>query len=54
MTTMSPPSAWRVRTVSTSDSPLATLLPEAEMLTTSAERFFAASSNETRVRVLFS
>ena len=43
-----------MRVVSISDSPFSTLDPEAVMLTTSAERFFAASSKETRVRVLAS
>jgi len=37
--------------VSTSDSPFDTDELAAAMLTTSAERFFAATSNETRVRV---
>ena len=45
------PSASTVRTVSISDSPLATDDVAAAMLTTSADRFFAATSNETRVRV---
>ena len=45
------PSASTVRTVSTSDSPFATDDVAAAMFTTSAERFFAATSNETRVRV---
>ena len=53
-TTMLAPSAWSVRTVSTSDSPLVTLLAEAVTLTTSAPSFLPASSKETRVRVLFS
>ena len=51
MTTTSPPSAARVRTVSRSDSPFSTEDPLDVMLTTSAESAFAASSNETRVRV---
>ena len=51
MTSMSAPRASTVRTVSTSDSPFATELVAAAMFTTSAERFFAATSNETRVRV---
>ena len=40
-----------LRTVSTSDSPFVTDEVAAAMFTTSAERFFAATSNETRVRV---
>ena len=48
---MSAPSASTVRTVSTSDSPFDTDDEAAAMLTTSADRFFAATSNETRVRV---
>ena len=51
MTSMSAPSASIVRTVSTSDSPLDTDDVAAAMFTTSADRFFAATSNETRVRV---
>jgi hypothetical protein len=54
MTIVSAPSASNVFTVSTIDSPFSTELPEAVTLTTSAERFLAASSNETRVRVLAS
>jgi hypothetical protein len=45
------PSACTVRIVSTSDSPLVTDELLAAMFTTSAERFFAATSKETRVRV---
>ena len=45
------PSASTVRTVSMSDSPLATLELAAAMFTTSADRFLAATSNETLVRV---
>ncbi len=48
---MSAPSASIVRTVSTSDSPLVTDEDAAAMFTTSAERFFAATSKLTRVRV---
>ena len=51
ITSMFAPSDSIVRTVSTSDSPLDTDDAEAVMLTTSAERFLAATSNETRVRV---
>ena len=51
ITSMSAPSASTVRTVSTSDSPFDTDDDEAAMLTTSADRFLAATSNETRVRV---
>jgi hypothetical protein len=51
MTSMSAPSASIVRTVSTSDSPFDTDELAAAMLTTSHERFLAAISNETRVRV---
>ena len=51
MTIMSAPSASTVRIVSTSDSPLVTEELDAAMFTTSAERFLAATSNETRVRV---
>ena len=50
-TSMWAPSASIVRTVSTNDSPFVTELAWAVMLTTSAERFLAATSNETRVRV---
>jgi hypothetical protein len=46
--------ASRFRAVSASVSPLVALLVEAEMLIVSAERRFAASSNEVRVRVLAS
>ena len=45
------PSASIVRIVSTSDSPFDTDEVDAAMFTTSAERFLAATSNETRVRV---
>ena len=45
------PSASTVRTVSTSDSPFDTDDEAAAMLTTSAERFLAATSKLTRVRV---
>ena len=51
MTSMSAPSASTVRTVSTSDSPFDTDEAEAVMFTTSAERFLAATSKLTRVRV---
>ena len=51
MTMMSPPSASSVRTVSSSVSPFSTDDPAALMFTTSAESAFAASSNDTRVRV---
>ena len=51
MTSRSAPSASTVRTVSTSDSPFDTDEVAAAMFTTSAERFFAATSNDTRVRV---
>src|SRR5439155_585491 len=51
ITTMSPPKASSVRTVSSKVSPFSTLDPPAVMFVTSAERAFAASSNETRVRV---
>ena len=51
MTSMCAPSASTVRTVSTSDSPFDTDELAAAMLTTSADRFLAATSNETRVRV---
>jgi hypothetical protein len=51
---MSAPTAWSVRTVSTSDSPFSVLLPLAAMLITSAPRLRAASSKEERVRVLAS
>ena len=51
MTSICAPRASTVRTVSTSDSPLATLEVAAAMLTTSADRFLAATSNDTRVRV---
>ena len=51
MTSICAPSASTVRTVSTSDSPLVTDDVAAAMFTTSADRFFAATSNETRVRV---
>ena len=54
ITSMSAPTAWRVRTVSTSDSPFSVLLPLAAMLMTSAPRLRAASSKEERVRVLAS
>ena len=48
---MSAPSASIVRTVSTSDSPFETDEVEAATLTTSADRFLAATSKLTRVRV---
>ena len=51
MTIMSAPSASTVRIVSTSDSPFDTDELAAAMLTTSADRFLAATSNDTRVRV---
>ncbi len=46
--------ASRLSAVSTSVSPFATDEDETEMLTASAERRLAASSNEVRVRVEFS
>ena len=48
---MSAPSASIVRTVSTSDSPLDTDEAAAATFTTSADRFLAATSKQTRVRV---
>ena len=51
ITSMSAPSASIVRTVSTSDSPFDTDEVEAATFTTSADRFFAATSKLTRVRV---
>ena len=48
---MSAPSASIVRIVSTSDSPFVTDDVDAAMFTTSAERFLAATSKLTRVRV---
>ena len=51
MTSIRAPSASTVRIVSTSDSPLETDDVAAAMFTTSALRFLAATSNETRVRV---
>ena len=51
MTSIWAPSASTVRTVSTSDSPFVTDDVAAAMLTTSADRFLAATSNDTRVRV---
>jgi hypothetical protein len=51
MTSICAPSASTVRTVSTSDSPFYTLELAAAMFTTSADRFLAATSNDTRVRV---
>ncbi len=48
------PSASTFRTVSTSDSPLDTLEVAALKLSTSAPSAFAARSNDSRVRVLFS
>ncbi len=51
MTSMCAPSASMVRIVSTSDSPFVTDDAAAAMLTTSAERFLAATSKLTRVRV---
>ena len=51
MTIMSAPSASTVRIVSTSDSPFVTDDDDAAMFTTSAERFLAATSKLTRVRV---
>ncbi len=51
MTSMSAPSASIVRTVSTRDSPLDTDDEAAAMLTTSHDRFFAATSKLTRVLV---
>ena len=50
-TTASAPIASRVSAVSLSDSPLDTLEPFAEKVTTSADSRLAASSNEIRVRV---
>ena len=51
ITSMCAPSASTVRTVSTSDSPFETDEDAAAMFTTSAERFLAATSKLTRVRV---
>ncbi len=51
ITSIRAPSASTVRTVSTSDSPFETDELAAAMFTTSADRFLAATSNETRVRV---
>jgi hypothetical protein len=51
MTSIWAPSASTVRTVSTRDSPFVTDEVAAAMLTTSAERFLAATSKLTRVRV---
>ncbi len=51
MTIMSAPSASIVRIVSTRLSPFVTDEALAAMFTTSAERFLAATSKETRVRV---
>ena len=51
MTSIWAPSASTVLTVSTSDSPFVTDEVEAAMFTTSADRFLAATSNDTRVRV---
>ena len=45
------PSASSVRIVSSSDSPFSTDEPPTDMFTTSADRFFAATSKLTRVRV---
>ena len=46
--------AAMVRAVSTNDSPLVALEPDAEKLTTSAESHLPAISNDVRVRVEFS
>ena len=54
ITMASAPIACRVSAVSFRDSPFATLDPLVEKLMTSAERRFAASSKEIRVRVEFS
>ena len=54
MTSTSAPTACSVFTVSTSDSPFVTLLPDAATLITSAPSTLPASSNDVRVRVLFS
>jgi hypothetical protein len=51
MTSICAPSAWTVRIVSTRLSPFVTELADAAMFTTSAERFLAATSKLTRVRV---
>ena len=51
ITRISAPSASSVRIVSTRDSPFVTDDVAVEMLTTSADRFRAAVSKETRVRV---
>src|SRR6185436_8830412 len=51
ITSICAPRASTVRTVSASDSPFVTDDVAAAMFTTSAERFLAATSNETRVRV---
>src|SRR3954469_17768697 len=53
-TSASAPMASRLRTVSSSDSPLATLEASFWKLSTSAPSALAATSNELRVRVLFS
>ena len=54
MTTISTFIERMLFTVSMSVSPFETDETDAEKLTTSAERRFSASSNEVRVRVLFS
>src|SRR4051812_35028594 len=53
-TSASAPMASRLRTVSSSDSPFATLEASFWKLSTSAPSALAATSNELRVRVLFS
>src|SRR5467141_3403171 len=53
-TSASAPMASRLRTVSSSDSPLETLEASFWKLSTSAPSAFAATSNELRVRVLLS
>ena len=51
MTMILAPIACRVRAVLRSDSPFSTLLPEPDMLMTSALSTLPASSKEMRVRV---
>ena len=54
ITNTSTPIAFNVSDVFKSDSPLLTLLVDAEMLMTSAPSDLPACSNDTRVLVLFS
>ena len=49
---VSTPIACMVKPVLSSDSPLSVLLPDDDMLITSALSTFPASSNDTLVRVL--